>query len=359
MYIDKANTRFATMNMKSLLLFMGATLLATAPWARAQSSKWADTANQVAFSLDLERVNPPSASIRALPGVEELAGVEDIFKDAKVKASKDSGASNKVKSWYVLNIPVRVYAMGRNADQEIAPAYYVRELKVTAYLLFKSLSNSRSKGGGNGSSAGYSMVKKEITYADIQMDVREYRENGHSMSKASFNVAVFIPRSTACILTGDFRQPEPRIEKALVGYAVEATVNGEPCSDFTAAKDSRPSAGETRNSKIFENALANRLSNTSWWKTRGRNNLSEPDVDICSIAETPYAPFYGKYYPRVKPLYGSTAPGDSGSGSSLEAPADTTSSSPSSESPTKTKSKKRGTTTPLTPSATEDYDTSL
>lgn len=343
--------------MKSLLLLMGVVLLAAMPQVCAANA-WATTATQVAFSLDLAKATSPN--IVSLQGAEDLPGVEELFKDAKMKQLQQSGVQNKAKLWFVLNIPVRVYAMGRDATRALAPAHYVREMKVTVYLLFRKPSSGSSSSGGG--AVKYNMVKKEITYVDIPMDETPLSGDGREMGQASFNVAVFIPRSTACILTDSFKAPEPQIRKALVGYAVEATFNGEPCSDFTSSNAPKLGPGETRNSKIFEKAVQSQFSSKAWWKSRSRNNYDEPDVDVCSIAESPYASFYSRCYPRVKPAYGSAAAEVSSSADSAMGSSTSPASVPSSS--TGRRSSGKGSSSPETSDSTSssssaDYDSPL
>ena len=360
-YIDKANTLFVVMKIKSLLLLLGAVLLAAAPGAYAESD-WATTANQVAFSLDLKSAT--SLNISPLRGVEGLPGVEDIFKDAKMSRLQQSGMKadkDKTPTWYMLNIPVHVYAMGRNLNKKLAPARFIRELNVTAYLLFKKPKSvlDKEKANSQREPSGYYMLKKEITYADIPMNPVTHKGD-RERGEATFNVALFIPRSTASMLTDSYSiATDPPIDKLLVGYAVVASVNGEPCSDFTPSGSTKLAQGETRNSKIFDKELASRVSSSSWWKTTGRTKFDEPDVDICSIAETPYALFYsGRYYPRVKPAFGSVPQETPSSADSEEG---STGSSSSSSSPSKRRSSTTTSdSTDTSPSSTtESYDSSL
>ncbi len=346
MYIKEANTRFSAMNMKSLLLFTGAMLLAAIPQVCAKDT-WAPMASDVAFTLDLDKATSPSL----VPVAADLPGAGDLFKEVK-----QSGVREKAELWYVLNIPVRVYALGLGRDAQgmrhnNAPAHYVRELKVTVYLLF-------NKPDPEEGSAKHYLVKKEITYVDIPMNDLSVSVDGREMGTATFNVAVFIPRSTASILTNTFKTPKLPIKKALVGYAVTATFKGQPCRDYTAPGNSKLGPGETRNSKIFEKSIQSKVSSSKWWKpdSPSRKSFEEPDVDIYSIAETPFAAFYSKYYPRVKLMSDSGVDGSSSSPS--EPSADTPSGGDDSPAPKRTsKSGKRG-TTPAS-SGSEDYDSSL
>ena len=363
MYIDKANTRLVAMKMKSLLLLFGAMLLAISPRAYTAESDWAKTANQVAFSLNLQKAT--TLKVTPLRGAEGIAGVEELgFKDAKLDPQSGMDqVKDKTAMWYMVNIPVKVYASGRNVNRKLAPARYIRELQVTAHLLFKKPKKVLDKEKLNSSqseSPKYYMLKKEITYADIPMNPVPLKESGLDLSEAAFNVALFIPRSTACMLTDSYGvASDPPISKLLVGYAVVATINGEPCSDFTSSTAPKLTPGETRNSKIFDKDLASKVSTAPWWKPSRRTKFDEPDVDICSIAETPYAMFYsGNYYPRVKPAFGPASKGTSSAMDSEEGSTGDSSSSSSSGSKSSGKSDS-STSTSKSTGTTSDYDSEL
>ena len=358
-YIDKANTLFAVMKIRSLQRLFCA-FFAAASLAYG-AKEWAPVANRVAFSLDLSKAATPD--ICAIRGADEMAGVEDLFKDCKIKPQ--SGATDKAKSqWFLLNIPVRVYAMGTNKMRELAPARYIRELKVTVYLLVHKASGSVEKGENSSLASEYNMIKKEITFVDIPLEKGSVTENGREMGKATMCVGVFIPKSTASILTGNFDNPKEITNPGVIaGYAVLATVNGEPCSDFTSSNKSKIEKGETRSSKLFDKKLVSRLGEKRWWEERSRNKFDEPNVDICSIAESPYAPFYGKYYPRVKPMYGTPLPEANDSLEVGAASSTSTSTTGRGVRPNSDTSKPSQETSPrpsaTTPGDGEDYDSSL
>ena len=360
------------MKMKSLLLLFGAMLLAISPRAYTAES-WATTANQVAFSLNWKELKG-KLDFKPLLGAELVAGVEDLgFKEAKFDDLHQQSAMRQTKdktaTWYMVNIPVRVRALGRYAG-EIAPAHYVRELQVTAYLLFrkpKSVLDEEVKSNSSQSGAlKYYMLKKEITYADIPMKSQEGKmTNGRKVGEAEFDVALFIPLSTACMLRDRYSVTEdPKIigkglRDMLVGCAVVATFDGNPCEDYTLTDDPQLDTGTTCNSKIFDGQLANRLSSSKWWKSGGRTKFKEPDVDICSIAETPYAIFHsGRHYPRVKPAFGPAPKGTSSAMDSEEGSAGDSSSSSSSGSKSSGKSDS-STSTSKSTGTTSDYDSEL
>ena len=362
MYIDKANTRLVAMKMKSLLLLLGAMFLAASPRAYTDESDWAKVANQVAFSLNLQKAT--TLKVTPLRGAESMAGVEALgFKDAGLKPQSGmEQAKDKTAMWYMVNIPVKVYASGRNTSKKMAPARYVRELQVTAYLLIKKpkrVFDREKESSPQSDVSKYYLLKKEITYADIPMNSGSVRKDGHELGEATFNVAVFIPRSTACMLADSYGSTADPISKLIVGYAAVATVNGEPCSDYTATKDKKPGQGETRYSKIFDKDAALQISSATWWKPSRRVKIDEPDVDICSIAETPYAIFYsGRYYPRVKPAFGSAPKETSSSRGSGES--DTGDSSSSSSSGRRSSGEGgSSTSTSKSTGATTDYDSEL
>ena len=321
------------MKMKSLLLLLGAMFLAASPRAYTDESDWAKIANQVAFSLDLKEAT--TLKVTPLRGAESMAGVEALgFKDAGLKPQSGmEQAKDKTAMWYMVNIPVKVYASGRNASRKMAPARYVRELQVTAYLLIKKpkrVFDREKESSPQSDVSKYYLLKKEITYADIPMNSGSVRKDGHELGEATFNVAVFIPRSTACMLADSYgATADP--SKLIVGYAAEATLNGQACSDYTDPKDKKPVQGQTQYSKIFDKDAALQISSITWWKPGKRVKIDEPDVDICSIAETPYAIFYsGRYYPRVKPAFGSAPKETSSSRRSGESDTGDSSSSSSS-----------------------------
>ena len=363
MYIDKANTRLVAMKMKSLLLLFGAMFLAASPRAYTDESDWAKVANQVAFILNLQKAT--TLKVTPLRGAEGMAGVEGLgFKEAKLEPQSGMGqAKDKTAMWYMVNIPVKVYASGRNTSRKTAPARYVRELQVTAYLLIKKpkrVFDREKESSPQSDVSKYYLLKKEITYADIPMNSGSVRKDGHELGEATFDVAVFIPRSTACMLADSYgATADP--SKLIVGYAAEATVNGQACSDYTTSEDKKPVPvqGETKYSKIFDKDAASQITSITWWKPSKRIKIDEPDVDICSIAETPYAIFYsGRYYPRVKPAFGSAPKETSSSRRSGES--DTGGSSSSSSSGRRSSGEGgSSTSTPESTGTTTDDDSEL
>lgn len=299
MYIDKANTLFETMNMKSLRRLLCVLIVTALPLAHG-AEEWRSVADQVGYCLDPSK----KETVCELRGVHTMAGVGDLFKECKIKPQ--SGEEEKTMGrWFLLNIPVKIYAMCKKK-----PAHYVRELKVTVYLLVSKPSGSSSEESENSSLASkYNLLKKEITYVDIPLEKNPLPDDGRLMGQASMNVGIFIPKSTAAILTAKFNSPisVTDLSKVIKGYAVLASLDGQSCPPYTASKDkTKPvPGGGTRCSRLLDGTLANALSDKKWWSEDGaRSKFAESDLEICSIAESPYAAFYSAYYPRVKPMYG-------------------------------------------------------
>ncbi len=325
------------------------------------AAEWAPVANQVAFTLDHAKATP--TPVIEVGNVEDTGDAESVFKDVKVKAHSESEAATVdggKSAWCVINIPVQVYAMGRDKKtRQIAPARYVRKLHVDVYLLVRKPVSALAEGVNvKGSAAeNFYLVKKGMDLVDIPMKKASFKEGGKEMGQAAFSIGVFIPRSAAYMLTENFLEPIDQLKRSgvVAGYAVVASMNGEKCRDYVpSGKKTSMGPGETASSKLFDKTLFNRYGRLSWWEARDRNNFDEPDVDVLCISETPFAMYYGRYYPRTTPTYGAPLANEADGSATTEtedgAGTTGTSSSKSRESTTGKESGEEKRT---------DYDTSL
>lgn len=300
-YIDRANTCFALMKKSFLSLILAAVAGVLPAHAAVQ---WANEATRVVLSLDIQKaVQPEIMNLPQAPGASPFTQISSPLSSLK---------GDDMSLWYVVNIPVSLQAVGRDKDRKSAPARYVKELTVQTYLLFAKPKEKRTSKPvkDQGTIDKFWLIKKEITYVNIPTEkIAVKNENGHDVGRAEFSVAVFLPRVSCGILMGGYadfdKADEIKKPGHLVGYAVEATFNGEACLPIPSKKTNLPS-GTTRNSKVFDSKLQKEFGNASWWKERKNGqNLEDPGVDVMSIAETPYAAFGGRFYPQVKPMYGS------------------------------------------------------
>ena len=140
MYIDRANNCLACMKTTHFfLLSLVVGLMSLAP-----AEEWAAEATDVAVSLDQSRTGG-GPDISLLP---RLVGEAEIFKGCKL--APHSGLEDKGdKAWYVLNIPLKINARGRDKESgKRVPAHYIDELNLEICLLVTKPSKGNGKGGG-------------------------------------------------------------------------------------------------------------------------------------------------------------------------------------------------------------------
>lgn len=301
-----------------------------------KDSAWAAEATNVVVSLNSSKISGP-AEVFKLPRVSEAVNV-DFFEQCKVGPSKQEIKENK-ESWFVVNIPIRIHAVGRNTSNEYAPARYVRELGVRATLLVRKPKSKLKdiKDKASREKDAYYILSKEFTIVDVPMKRATKNAAGKEVGEAEVQLGLFVPFSSVYAMLGSFNDSAGLSAGAIAGYAVEATFKGESCREIEtkAGKGMRP--GETPSSFIFSSKLINEVGTRNWWSST-RNYFETPSADICCISETPYAAFYAPYYPRVKPMYGKPDTGTSGSSSSTSGSGSSTDDSSSSTSSTSTNS---------------------
>lgn len=347
------------MKVRTLCFGLISTWAACALSAMA-AGEWAPVANQVAFMLDHAKAT--TTPLVGIGNVEDTGDAEVVFKDVKVKAHSEGETATVdggKSAWGVINIPVQVYAMGREKKtRQIAPARYIHRLHVDVYLLIRKPLSAMDGGGNNKGSAAenFYLVKKGMDFADIPTKKAALREGGKEMGQAAFNIAVFVPRSAAYMLTEDYTDPIAQLKKpgTLAGYAVVASMNGEKCREYIpAGKKASMGPGETASSKLLDKTLFNKYERLPWWETRSHNNFDTPDVDVLCISETPFAMYYGRYYPRTTPTYG-TPEAPEADGTTADAEGDTSGAGTDSTGTRESSTSKGGTGEKKT-----DYDTSL
>lgn len=299
-----------------------------------KDSAWAAEATNVVVSLNSSKING-AAEVLKLPRVLEALNI-DFFEQCKVGPSKQEMKDSK-ELWYVVNIPIRIHAVGRNSSNEYAPARYVRELSVRVALLVRKpksklkdareLKESRDKGARE--KDAYYILTKEFTIADIPMRRAIKNSAGKDVGEAEVQLGMFVSQASVYAMLGVFNETTAFSGNSIAGYAVEATFKGESCREIEGknAKNMRP--GETPSSFLFSSKLISEVGSRNWWSS-SRNYFETPSAELSCISETPYAPFYAPYYPRVKPMYGKPDAPSSGHSSSSE---DGDSSSDSSSSP--------------------------
>lgn len=253
--------------MKKLIWPLAVAAVLGAPVANAASAEHARvTLDLKAPDAKVERVAPPAGGIFAS---------KERVKPGSIEAG----------SWYFVRIPLKVEGKGKASE----PITFVDELKVHVYLVFM------------GESADdLTMVEREITYTEIPVTPGA----GDKPSEGTLTAAAFISPSNAAKICGTKGKVD-LTGHHLGAVAVEATFGGSNC--LNPKEDP---------SLIVENKLKGKLSN-GWWKKKSAPN--KKGVVICSIAETPFAPYYAALSgaPTV-PMYGSSAASAAGSSSASD-----------------------------------------
>lgn len=238
----------------------------------------AATAEHARVTLDLkapdakvERVTPPSG----------MFALKERVKPSNAEAA----------SWYFIRIPVKVEGKGKATE----PITFVENIKLHIYVVFMGETTE-----------DLTMVEREITYTEIPVTPGQ----GDKTSEGKFNAAVFISPSNAAKICGSKGKVD-LTGHHLGAIAIEAEMGGSSCLN---TKD-EPSI-------IIENKLKGKLTN-GWWKKKSAPN--KRGAVMCSIAETPFAPYYAElsHVPTV-PMYGSAQTSSSSSSSSSSSDASDT-----------------------------------
>lgn len=310
-YIDRANTCFRVMNKAYLYLLLAA-LVGLCP-VHAKNSEVADV---VHVSLNHKNISGPQKFVALAPPSDK-----DIFKPCGRMGLTSLEDTKDNQRWFVLNIPICITGAKRVKGSSYKAATVVPELTVKVYLIYRSKDSKRDKKDPavkepESEAAKFRLVEKEITYVDIPLKKGSKKEKSADVGYVEMSVGLFIPQTVATLMTGD-ENPEKTTSSAdltIAGYAIEPSVKGSPCK---AVGDPIVSATPDRraNDKLFDPTLEKRLKGIDWWKSKAKEHFPvPPDVRLLCISETPFAPFYGSFYPATRPLYGE--PAASGSSSS-------------------------------------------
>lgn len=205
------------------------------------------------------------------------AQVEQVVPRSEYFSNKDTAKSIN-PAWHFVRIPYTL--LGRTRDKDKAPLY-VDELKVHAYLVFAV--------GKDGEKL--ILLDKEITYVNIPLTPR-----GEEGENKNVQAAVFISPPDAARICGDgsSRVDKVDLSKKLAAVAVEFKFKDMDCT--------KPSSEV---SVLVDKKMKNRLK-SGWWKKEDKAGIG---VQLRSIAETPFAPFYAPAFPATSPMYGAAAAG--------------------------------------------------
>lgn len=227
-----------------------------------------------------------------------------VGSDAQKLFSKKPKAS---EPWQMLTFKLDLKP--RCKDEERVPNF-VDELDVHVYVLFQG-----------SQSDSLVMVDGVVKYVEIPV-----KPENATASKATttMNAAVFFSPYDAKKIIDALNKKEGKTSKsdtianngdlshAVAAFAVEVTHHGKDVYDVKGNKDC---------SVVVKNNIKSGLKE-KWWT---KKMTKVEGVHARSIAETPYAPYYGLYFPPTKPLYGeAAATGSTGSDSSYT-PGDSTS----------------------------------
>ena len=203
------------------------------------------------------------------------AQVEQIVPRAEYFVSKDTNKAVN-PAWHYVRIP---YALeGRCRDASKLPLY-VDELKVHAYLVFTADKEGKK----------LIMLDKEITYVNIPLTPKT-----ESSENKNVQAAVFISPSDAARICADESSKVDKVDlkDRLAAVAVEFKFKDASCL--------KP---DTEQDVLVNKKMKTRLS-AQWWTKEDKKGVG---AKLCSIAETPFAPFYAPAFPPTSPMYGSSA----------------------------------------------------
>ena len=304
--------------------------------ASDKDSAWAAEATDVAVGLNSSKINGPAEVLR-LPRAVEALNI-DFFEQGKTGPSKQDVKDSR-EFWYVVNVPIRIQAKGRNSSNESVPARYVRELGIRAVLLVRKPKSKlkETKNKASREKDAYYILTKEFTISDVPMKRAVKSSAGKDVGEAEVQLGLFVSQASVYAMLGASSESTAFSGNAIAGYAVEATFKGESCREISSGKNMRP--GETSSSFLFSSKLISEVGSRNWWSS-SRSYFETPSAELSCISETPYAPFYAPYYPRVKPMYGkpdtvstgTTSSPESGSSSSDLSPSSSSTSTPPSSS---------------------------
>jgi len=182
--------------------------------------------------------------------------------------------------WQVVNIPVTVEAVGPKNDKgkEEKPQFISR-IDFHVYLAFRT--------DARGKDSKPLLLDKEVSYVNIPVHPGN---GGKDFCQNKMYVGVFISPSDA-VKIKTASKDRGMLADSLMAVAVEASFNGANCMNTDDKKSERSKILSPADKKHF---------NGAWWKKRGETN----GVELLTIAETPYAPFFAPFYPAVTPMFG-------------------------------------------------------
>ncbi len=237
--------------MKRLLLPLAVAALCGLPQASAVSADYAQAELKLkASDAQVEQVVPRS----------------DYF------VTKDTAKAVN-PAWHFVRIPYALEGKCRNSSDL---PLYVDELKVHAYLVF-----AVGKDGDK-----LILLDKEITYVNIPLSPKTDRSENRNVQ-----AAVFISPSDAARICADDSNKVDRVDlkDKLAAVAVEFKFKDAACGKPDTEKD-----------VLVNKKLKNRLK-PNWWTKEDKKGIG---AKLCSIAETPFAPFYAPAFPPTSPMYG-------------------------------------------------------
>ena len=206
------------------------------------------------------------------------AQVEQLVPRAEYFVTKDTNKAIN-PAWHYVRIP---YALeGKCRDASKLPLY-VDELKVHAYLVFVA-----DKEGKEGKKK-LIMLDKEITYVNIPLTPKV-----ESSENKNVQAAVFLsPADAARICAGGSSKVDKvDLKDRLAAVAIEFKFKDASCL--------KP---DTEQWVLVDKKMKNHLSD-KWWTKEDKKGIG---AQLCSIAETPFAPFFAPTFPPTSPMYGST-----------------------------------------------------
>ena len=233
----------------------------------------ADAANAEHARVTLDLKAPDAKVERVAPPNDNMFAIKERVKPGTIEAA----------SWYFVRVPLKVEGKGKATE----PITFVNDLKVHLYLVFIGEDIE-----------DLTMADTEITYTEIPVKPGQ----GDKPSEGTLTAAVFVSPANAAKICGTKNKVD-LTGHHLGAVAVEATFGGSNC--LNPKED--PSI-------IIDNKLKGKLTN-GWWKKKSAPN--KKGVVLCSIAETPFAPYYAPLSgaPTV-PMYGSASAGSTSSSSS-------------------------------------------
>ena len=259
--------------MKKLIWPLAVAAVLGTPAAYAASADHARvTLDLKATDAKIERVVPPS---------DGMFSIKERVKPGTLEAA----------SWYFIRVPLKVEGKGKASE----PITFVDELKVHVYVVFIGEDTE-----------DLTMAEREITYTEIPVSAGP----GDKPSEGTLTAAVFVSPANAAKICGSKGKVD-LTGHHLGAIAVEASFGGSSCLNT-----------KEEPAIVIDNKLKSKLTN-GWWKKKSAPN--KKGVQLCSIAETPFAPYYAPLSGApTKPMYGAggEAAASSASTSTADAAAD-------------------------------------